>query len=151
VRCVAHKLKDMVCVRIAPCEEPGCDVQPSFNYKGVKPAVRCVAHKLKDMVNVVSAPCDPTFAAFNHQGHAWGQANSGGFGPLNITYLPNGDVLIHISSPHTLQTELRRQFVLQELSRGRYVVFSEADQVSRIPPRRAQDINDDDEANYIYL
>jgi hypothetical protein len=30
----------------------GCYVRPSFNYKGVTPAVRCAAHKLEDMVDV---------------------------------------------------------------------------------------------------
>ncbi len=48
----------MVDVRSANCEEPGCNVRPLFNYKGVTPVVRCAAHKLKDMVDVCSANCE---------------------------------------------------------------------------------------------
>ena len=54
----------MVDVRSAKCEEPGCNVRPLFNYKGVTPGVRCAAHKLKDMVDVCSANLK---AIRNHQ------------------------------------------------------------------------------------
>jgi hypothetical protein len=72
VRCAAHKLKGMVDVRNAKCEEPGCIVNPSFNYEGMKPAVRCAAHKLKGMVDVRSAKCEEPGCmvrpGFNYEG-----------------------------------------------------------------------------------
>jgi hypothetical protein len=82
-----------------------------------------------------------TIVAFNHDATAWGHPN-GGRGVFNITFLPGGDEsdLLHISSPHDVQSSLRTEFVEQELRRlGIHVTFAEDDQVSRIPKRIALD------------
>ena len=60
---------------------------------------------------------------------------------LHITFLPSdqGDQLLHTSSPHQLQADMRLQFVAQESRRGVLVVFADDDRVDRIPPRRLDD------------
>ena len=91
------------------------------------------------LIQFVVAPDLMKIAAFNHDATAWGQPNGGeGPGALHITFLPGEDEsdLLHISSPHDLQSSLRTEFVEQELRRqGIRVTFAEDDQVSRIPLR----------------
>ena len=40
------------------CEVEGCLVRPTFNQRGVRPAIRCAAHKLPGMVDVKNKPCE---------------------------------------------------------------------------------------------
>lgn len=50
--CHHHKKRGMVRISGSKCAHPGCDITPSFNYKGEKFRVRCSAHKLPGMENV---------------------------------------------------------------------------------------------------
>ena len=89
------------------------------------------------LIQFAVAPDLMTIVAFNRDATAWGHPN-GGRGVLNITFLPGEDEsdLLHISSPHDVQSSLRTEFVEQELHRlGIHVTFAEDDQVSRIPKR----------------
>jgi hypothetical protein len=62
------------------------------------------------LIQFVVAPDLMKIVAFNHDATAWGQLNGGeGPGALYITFLPGEDEsdLLHISSPHDLQSSLR--------------------------------------------
>ena len=50
--CHQHKKRGMVKISGSKCVHPGCNITPSFNYKGEKFRVRCSAHKLPGMENV---------------------------------------------------------------------------------------------------
>ena len=66
------------------------------------------------LIQFVVAPDLMNIVAFNHDADAWENPNGGeGPGVLYITFLPDNDGsdLLHISSPHGLQTSLRTEFV----------------------------------------
>lgn len=92
------------------------------------------------LIQFVVAPHLLCIPAFNHDGSAWGHGN-GGEGVLNITFRLDdlGEQLLHISSPHKMQADMRVEFVAQESLRGVHVVFADDDRVDRIPPRRLDD------------
>ena len=98
------------------------------------------------LIIFVLAPDLVTFNAFNHAGNAWGHGKCES-GSLCITYLPGGEILIQISSPHDLQTALRFEFIKQQRLLGVEVVFSADDQVAKIPKKNeSKDFNGDGNA-----
>ena len=104
------------------------------------------------LIVFVVAPDLGTFTAFNRTGRPWGLGPKDPSGSLCITYLPGGDVLLHISSPHDLQTTLRADFIKQQRLLGVVVVFSADDRVTNIPIKGAEPQDfDADEAEEVEL
>lgn len=54
--CKLHKLPDMDDIKACKCIEPGCNINPCFNFNGLK-AAYCNTHKLKNMENVSDKMC----------------------------------------------------------------------------------------------
>jgi hypothetical protein len=54
--CSRHKSENMVS-HTKKCEQPNCEITPSFNFKGEKVPRFCSAHKLDNMVDVISKKC----------------------------------------------------------------------------------------------
>jgi hypothetical protein len=76
IRCVKHKLDDMVDVVNKRCEQSGCPTQPRFNYPNERGGIRCSKHKLDGMIDIFNKRCSEpgckTKPKFNYPDHKQG-------------------------------------------------------------------------------